>query len=201
LEPQNLSQDFFDVIKDERICPHFHMALQSGSSKILKSMNRKYTAEEFLLMVDKIKESKKEPFLSSDLILGFPGETDNDFEETQNTLKKADFSYIHVFAFSPRPGTKAFSMLPKIPERIRDERVSIVTSMVKNLTVDYANKFIDKVLNVLIERKIDDFFSGKSENYLEVRIKTNLNLLPKEIYQVKVESVNQDGSVNATLVV
>jgi tRNA A37 methylthiotransferase MiaB len=73
--------------------------------------------------------------------------------------------------------------------------------MVKNLTVDYANKFIDKVLNVLIERKIDDFFSGKSENYLEVRIKTNLNLLPKEIYQVKVESVNQDGSVNATLVV
>ena len=201
LEPQNLSQDFFDVIKDERICPHFHMALQSGSSKILKSMNRKYTAEEFLLMVDKIKESKKEPFLSSDLILGFPGETDNDFEETQNTLKKADFSYIHVFAFSPRPGTKAFSMLPKIPERIRDERVSIVTSMVKNLTVDYAKKFIDKVLDVLIERKIDDFFSGKSENYLEVRIKTNLNLLPKEIYQVKVESINQDGSVNATLVV
>ncbi|MBO5289040.1 MAG: tRNA (N(6)-L-threonylcarbamoyladenosine(37)-C(2))-methylthiotransferase MtaB [Spirochaetales bacterium] len=200
LEPQNLTQDFFDVIKDSRICPHFHMALQSGSTKILKAMNRKYTADDFLLMVDKIKSNKENPFLSSDLILGFPGETEEDFIETQETLKKADFSYIHVFAFSPRSGTKAFNMKPKIPERIRDERVNIITSMSKNLTVDYAKGFVGKTLNVLIERKVEDFFLGKSENYLDVKIKTDKKLQQKELYEVRIESVNPDGSVIGCLI-
>lgn len=199
LEPQNMTPDFFDVIKDERICPHFHLALQSGSSKILKAMNRKYTADEFLSIVEKIKSSKSEPFLSSDLILGFPGETDEDFIETQNTLKLVDFSYIHVFAFSPRPGTKAFDMRPKIPERVRDERVHIISSMIKNQTVHYAEKFVGKTLNVLIERNNNGLFSGKSENYLDVKIKTERQLLQKEIYSVKVDDVNSDGSVNGRL--
>ena len=201
LEPQNLTQDFFDVIKNERICPHFHMALQSGSTKILKAMNRKYTTDAFLSIVKKIRSSRENPFLSSDLILGFPGETDEDFIETQNLLKLSDFSYIHVFAFSPRPGTKAFDMKPKVPERIRDERVRLITSMIKNQTVYYAKKFIGKTLNVLIEKNgIDSLFSGKSENYLDVQIKTDQKLLQKEIYQVKIDSVNSDGSVIGSLI-
>lgn len=200
LEPQNLTEDFFEVIKDERICPHFHMALQSGSSKILKAMNRKYSAEEFLLMVEKIKASKNNPFLSSDLILGFPGETDEDFLETQSTLAKAKFSYIHAFAYSPRPGTKAFEMRPKVPERIRDERVKIITSMLKNQTKTYAEAFLGETLDVLIERKVDDLFCGKSENYLDVKIKSDVALLQKNIYKVKIESVNSDGSVVGILV-
>lgn len=200
LEPQNLTQDFFDVIKDQRICPHFHMALQSGSTKILKAMNRKYTTDEFLSIVEKIRSSKENPFLSSDLILGFPGETDEDFIETQNILKLSNFSYIHVFAFSPRPGTKAFEMKPKVPERIRDERVHLITSMIKNQTINYAEKFINKILHVLIENNDGLLFSGKSENYLDVKIKTEQKLLQKEIYQVKINSVNSDGSVNGSLV-
>ena len=200
LEPQNLTQNFFDVIKDERICPHFHLALQSGSTKILKAMNRKYTADDFLSILKKIRSSKENPFLSSDLILGFPGETDEDFIETQNTLKLADFSYIHVFAFSPRSGTKAFDMKPKVPERIRDERVHIISSMIKNQTVNYAEKFIGETLNVLIEKNNDGLFSGKSENYLDVKIKTQHKLLQKEIYRVKIDTVNNDGSVNGSLV-
>lgn len=200
LEPQNLTQNFFDVIKDERICPHFHLALQSGSTKILKAMNRKYTADDFLSILKKIRSSKENPFLSSDLILGFPGETDEDFIETQNTLKLADFSYIHVFAFSPRSGTKAFDMKPKVPERIRDERVHIISSMIKNQTVNYAEKFIGETLNVLIEKNNDGLFSGKSENYLDVKIKTPQKLLQKEIYRVKIDTVNNDGSVNGSLV-
>lgn len=200
LEPQNLTQNFFDVIKDERICPHFHLALQSGSTKILKAMNRKYTADDFLSILKKIRSSKENPFLSSDLILGFPGETDEDFIETQNTLKLADFSYIHVFAFSPRSGTKAFDMKPKVPERIRDERVHIISSMIKNQTVNYAEKFIGETLNVLIEKNNDGLFSGKSENYLDVKIKTQQKLLQKEIYRVKIDTVNNDGSVNGSLV-
>ncbi len=200
LEPQNLTQNFFDVIKDERICPHFHLALQSGSTKILKAMNRKYTADDFLSILKKIRSSKENPFLSSDLILGFPGETDEDFIETQNTLKLADFSYIHVFAFSPRSGTKAFDMKPKIPERIRDERVHIISSMIKNQTVNYAEKFIGETLNVLIEKNNNGLFSGKSENYLDVKIKTQQKLLQKEIYRVKIDTVNNDGSINGSLV-
>lgn len=200
LEPQNLTQNFFDVIKDERICPHFHLALQSGSTKILKAMNRKYTADDFLSILKKIRSSKENPFLSSDLILGFPGETDEDFIETQNTLKLADFSYIHVFAFSPRSGTKAFDMKPKVPERIRDERVHIISSMIKNQTVNYAEKFIGETLNVLIEKNNNGLFSGKSENYLDVKTKTQQKLLQKEIYRVKIDTVNNDGSVNGSLV-
>lgn len=200
LEPQNLTQNFFDVIKNECICPHFHLALQSGSTKILKAMNRKYTADDFLSILKKIRSSKENPFLSSDLILGFPGETDEDFIETQNTLKLADFSYIHVFAFSPRSGTKAFDMKPKVPERIRDERVHIISSMIKNQTVNYAEKFIGETLNVLIEKNNDGLFSGKSENYLDVKIKTQHKLLQKEIYRVKIDTVNNDGSVNGSLV-
>lgn len=200
LEPQNLTQNFFDVIKDERICPHFHLALQSGSTKILKAMNRKYTADDFLSILKKIRSSKENPFLSSDLILGFPGETDEDFIETQNTLKLADFSYIHVFAFSPRSGTKAFDMKPKVPERIRDERVHIISSMIKNQTANYAEKFIGETLNVLIEKNNNGLFSGKSENYLDVKTKTQQKLLQKEIYRVKIDTVNNDGSVNGSLV-
>ncbi|MBQ2125374.1 MAG: hypothetical protein II196_06245, partial [Spirochaetales bacterium] len=140
------------------------------------------------------------PFLSSDLILGFPGETDEDFQETQNTLAKAKFSYIHAFAYSPRQGTKAFEMRPKVPERIRDERVKIITSMLENQTKTYAEDFLGETLDVLIERKVDGFFWGKSENYLDVKIKSDVTLLQKNIYKVKIESVNSDGSVIGTLV-
>ena len=91
-------------------------------------------------------------------------------------------------------------MKPKIPERIRDERVNIITSMSKNLTVDYAKGFVGKTLNVLIERKVEDFFLGKSENYLDVKIKTDEKLQQKELYEVRIESVNPDGSVIGSLI-
>lgn len=195
LEPQNITPEFYKVIQNKRICPHFHIALQSGSDKVLELMNRKYKINDFLFIVHKIRENRVDPFISTDLILGFPGETEKDFADTIQILKKLHFSFIHVFGFSPRKGTKAFRMIPKVPERIRDERVQIIGELNSIFSLEYAKKFLGKVVTVLIEKKDKFFYKGKSENYLDIFISADSHLEKRKIYPVKIIQIKENGMI------
>lgn len=122
LYPESVSEKFISVIKDERVCPFFHLSIQSGSRKIISLMRRVYSPERIENAISLLRQAKDEPFISCDIITGFPGETDEDFALTEKLCLESGFAHIHVFHFSPRPGTEAAAMKPFVPERISRER-------------------------------------------------------------------------------
>ncbi|HOV15872.1 MAG TPA: MiaB/RimO family radical SAM methylthiotransferase, partial [Spirochaetota bacterium] len=193
IEPQYINDEFYDVFKLPNICSFIHIPLQSGSDKILTLMERKYNKEEYFEKITNIRRIKNNPFLSTDLILGFPDENERDFNETLDFIKQIDFSYIHLFGFSPRKGTKAFFMTPKIPERVRDERIKILNEIVKVSNYNYRMIFIGKKIETIIERSKSNFYSGKSDNYIDLKIITDKKLQSKKRYQILFESINEKG--------
>jgi threonylcarbamoyladenosine tRNA methylthiotransferase MtaB len=198
IEPQYVNDEFLNVFSSHNICSHAHIPLQSGSDKILKLMNRKYDLKYFENIIEKTKKIKKGLFLSTDLILGFPDESDSDFNDTLTFVKKTDFSFIHLFGYSPREGTKAFLMKPKIPERIRDERVNIIKNIVEESNLKYRNTFLNKNLETIIERKKGKYYTGKSDNYIDMTIDSTKELLPKKKYNIyfsKIENNTNYGTV------
>lgn len=149
--PQTITERFASVIKDSRVRPHFHMSVQSGSDAILKAMNRSYKREAVLQACRRLKEAKQNPFLACDIITGFPGETEADFEQTLLLMKEAGFVKAHAFPFSPRPGTAAASLTPKIPERIKDERVAALNEYSAAAKIAYINSFVGSVRPAVAE--------------------------------------------------
>lgn len=184
IEPQNFNNRLFDVISDDRVCPHFHVPLQSGTDEILSLMNRKYNTLQFQNIIEELRVLRTDPMISTDLILGFPGETDYLFEKTKEFIKNLDFAFIHLFPFSPRKGTKAFNMTPVIPERIRSERMKEMEMIVQNNKIKYEDKFIDKKVDVVIEHEKGRYYTGKSENYLDIIIHKDRILKKKAITPV-----------------
>lgn len=193
IELPNIDNLFYEVIKKDNVCPHFHIPLQSGSNKILKLMNRKYTIKEYFEKISKIREIKKSPFIATDLIIGFPDEQEEDFLETYNFIKEINFAFIHIFGFSPRKGTKAFDMKPKIPERIRDLRIQKVIELRDKMNLEYRKLFLNNILEVIIEDSLlTTLFSSKSDNYLDILIKNDKYLVSKNLYKVKITEINKD---------
>ncbi len=192
IEPEFITEEFLKIFQDEKICPHLHIPLQSGIDKILKLMNRKYSIDEYMKKIKLIREVRFDPFISTDLILGFPYEEDIDFINIVENIKKINFSFIHLFGFSPRKETKAYNLMPKVPERIKTERLKILKNIVRNNNFNYRKKFINKVLNVIVERKKNDFYTGKSENYIDINITTKIPLIPKKKYKIILNSIEED---------
>ncbi|MCX7040331.1 MAG: tRNA (N(6)-L-threonylcarbamoyladenosine(37)-C(2))-methylthiotransferase MtaB [Spirochaetes bacterium] len=122
LEPEALSQDLAAVLAEPRICPHFHLSVQSGSDAVLSRMKRRYRAEKVREGAALLRAAKGAPFLAADILVGFPGETEEDHAATRRLIEDVRFSALHVFPFSPRPGTAAAQFKPRVPERIRDAR-------------------------------------------------------------------------------
>ena len=139
------------MIEDPRVRPHFHISVQSGSDEILKRMNRSYRRADVLQACRRLKEAKQNPFLACDIITGFPGETQEDFDQTLLLLKEAGFVNAHAFPFSPRPGTAAASFAPKIPERIKDERVAALNEYSARAKIAYINSFAGSVRQAVSE--------------------------------------------------
>lgn len=137
--PQHITEELCCVLKHERVQPSFHLSIQSGSDRILKLMNRPYESSEVYKAVELLRKSKQNPFISCDIIAGFPSESEEDFEQTKEMCSSLHFAWVHAFPFSDRPGTVAFDMKPKIPERIKDERVKWLS----DYSVDEKVKFID----------------------------------------------------------
>ncbi len=149
--PETVTERFAEVIKNPRVRPHFHISVQSGSDEILKRMNRRYTRQTVIQACRRLKEAKQNPFLACDIITGFPGETDDGFAQTLSLLKEAGFVNVHAFPYSPRPGTAAASFAPKIPERVKDQRVAALNEWSAQAKIAYINSFAGTVRPAISE--------------------------------------------------
>ncbi|MBI9108247.1 MAG: tRNA (N(6)-L-threonylcarbamoyladenosine(37)-C(2))-methylthiotransferase MtaB [Spirochaetales bacterium] len=170
LEPETIDSRMAGVIRNEMICSHFHIPVQSGSDRILSLMMRHNNRDRIIRAVDALRSAKDDPFMAADVIAGFPGETDEDFEQTRSLLSECDFTHLHVFPFSARPGTAAFDMKHKVPERIAAERTKILRQLSEENFARYKRRQTGRVVEVLIEEERDGFQVGTSGNYLKSAI-------------------------------
>ena len=171
IEITELNDDFLKVLeKYPVIVSHLHIPLQAGSDTILKAMNRKYLTDYFYNKIEVIRKIRPDISITTDIIVGFPGESDELFEETLEFVKKIKFSKIHVFPYSRRKGTKADLMDNQIPDDIKKERVKRLIDLGKELEIEYLDSFIGKVVPVLIEKKEDNYSIGHTDNYLNVLV-------------------------------
>jgi len=181
LEPTIFTDEFLlKLAKVEKICIHFHVSLQSGCDEILNRMNRKYTVGEYRHIVEKIRNAFPNVAITTDIIVGFPGETDDSFKDTYDFVNEMQFSEIHVFKFSPRKGTKAAEFEYQINSDIMNKRSKELIELGKTLQKDYIVKQMDKVENVLIEAKSKDIegcLEGLTANYLNVIISGDEELI------------------------
>lgn len=183
IEITQINEKFINELKNNnKICDHIHIPLQSGSDSILKLMNRKYDLKYFFDKIDMIRSVRPDISITTDVIVGFPGETEEMFLETMETCKKINFSKIHAFPYSERKGTKASMMDGKVPESVKHERVKKLLELSDSLEKSYYDKFKGKKLDVLIE-EVNEFGSkGHTSNYLMVH--TNEKLQKGEIYNL-----------------
>ena len=157
--------------KDHRIARHFHIPLQSGCDTVLKRMNRPYTTKEFLERIEYIRKEIPGISISTDLIVGFPGETDEEFKKTCDFLKECEFSFLHIFPYSLRSGTKAASMEHQIDPKIKKNRAAICAEINEELYDKYKESYLDKEVTVLFEKDEDGYTFGHSSEYLPVLVK------------------------------
>jgi threonylcarbamoyladenosine tRNA methylthiotransferase MtaB len=172
LEPEGIGDKLADLFTNPRLCPHLHLCLQSGSEKILSKMKRVYNLSEYLKIIDSLRSKQPELNLTTDIIVGFPGETDKDFQQTCKVVKDIGFSHIHTFKFSFRKGTYAGQMPEQIPEKIKHERSEKIREISNLNKFNYRKSFINKTQRVLIERITPEGLAkGYGEHYVPVKFK------------------------------
>ena len=138
----------------EKMCPHFHLSLQSGCNATLKRMNRRYTAEEYFEKCELLRKYFDYPALTTDVIVGFPGETEEEFEESRAFVEKVNFYETHIFKYSRREGTKAAIMENQVPEQIKTKRSNVLLELDEKKRKEYEEKFIGKTVEVLMKKKL-----------------------------------------------
>ena len=179
------------TLKLKDFAPHFHLSLQSGSTKVLKDMNRHYDREEFIASIEKVRSVYPTCAVTTDIIVGFPTETEEDFLDTLDLCDRVNFADIHCFIYSPREGTKAYNM-PRIDKTVCEERMQRLLAVKKRCKENFVNSLIGKTLSVLVEEKRDGYYEGYSENYVRCYFKgENLEGFKK----VVVLSVFKDGAL------
>ncbi len=192
LEPNILTkEDILNLKENEKFCPHFHFSLQSGSDNILKNMNRHYNKELYLKTIEFIRKVFNNPAITTDIIVGFPGETEKDFKESLDFIEKIKFSKVHIFPYSKREGTKAATMPNQIPEKEKKLRFKIMNEVAKKTNKEFLKSQQGKKLNVLFETEKEKIFSGYSKNYARVQVFSNHNLSGK-IKNVKINEVEKN---------
>ena len=190
LEPTLITVEFLDRLsKLEKICDHFHLSLQSGCDETLKRMNRRYTTKEFEEGVELIRKYYKNVALTTDIIVGFPGETDEEFNKTYEFLKKINFYQMHIFKYSPRKGTKAAVMPNQIDGNIKEQRSTKLIELSHNNEIKYNEKEVGKELEVLWEEKEGDYIKGHTKNYKVVKIP--YKNIENTISKAKIEKVEK----------
>jgi threonylcarbamoyladenosine tRNA methylthiotransferase MtaB len=197
LEPETLTEKMCQVLAHERICPHFHLSVQSGSDRILKTMRRHYTSETIRTAVEQLRMVKDDPFIAADIIAGFPGETEEDLEESMKIITELNFARAHVFPFSPRPGTEAFSMASRVPERVTAQRARKLRDASKKSYEAYVKRSIGKRVDILLEQQGDDgLWLGFSESYIRFSVK-NIDepVQSGEMIKCRIESLSEGSGM------
>jgi len=196
LEPTIINEKFLERLsKLDKICHHFHLSLQSGCDETLKRMNRKYSTEEFKKVVNLLRKEYADVILTTDIIVGFPGETEEEFNKTYEFLKEISFYKMHVFKYSRRKGTKADSMENQILPQVQEERSKKILELSNDNQKMYNNKYIGKTVEVLFEEKEKECVKGHTKNYIMVSAKVddikkyNNQILKVEIFDNTVEEL------------
>ncbi|HRU32727.1 MAG TPA: tRNA (N(6)-L-threonylcarbamoyladenosine(37)-C(2))-methylthiotransferase MtaB [bacterium] len=191
LEPQEVNRDIIDLFKDvSNLCPHIHLVAQSGSNKVLRDMKRKYTREEFLSIIDDFRSVMKNIEFTTDIIVGFPTEEEEDFRDTISLIEEVGFVKVHIFPFSPRPGTEAFDLTP-LDKKIVKEREELLKAVSLETAFNKLNKLVGNYVEILVERYSDGMAAGLTPNYVRVYLNTIEPLKPGEIIKVKVNGVEK----------
>ena len=192
IEPTIITEEFLKrLTKLDKICNHFHLSLQSGCDETLKRMNRRYSIEEFENCTKLLRNEYKDVALTTDVIVGFPGETDEEFNKTYNFLSKIKFYQMHVFKYSPRKGTKAAEMDNQILPNIKEERSRALIELSRKNEKEFMEKFIGKQVEVLFEQKEGEYIIGHTTNYLKVAANYE-KLLENTIQNVEIKSVDKE---------
>ncbi len=192
LEPRLITEDFVsELTKISKLCNHFHLSLQSGCDRTLERMNRKYSTDDFFIITEILRKSIKEVALTTDVIVGFPGETEEEFEETYNFLKKINFSKMHVFKYSKRKGTPAATMPNQVLEEIKEKRSQILIKMSEENEKKFAEKYIGKKINVLFENNQE----GHTTNYIKVVSEEEHNDYINKIIEVVAKRYEEEAII------
>ena len=195
IEPNLLSNEIIEFCaKSKKIMPHFHIPLQSGSSRILKLMRRKYQTSLYKERIEHIKSLIPDACIGADIIVGFPSETDVDFQKSYDFIESLNISYLHVFSYSERQNTKAIKIKNKVSKTKKAERSLAMRELSKELKLSFEKSFVGSTREVLFEYQIDNQWFGHSDNYLPVRVNTKENL------KNSIENVNIVNSVKNYLV-
>jgi len=194
LEPHLLPSGLIDLMSNCRlICAHLHLPLQSGDPEILQRMGRKYSPHQYRRLVEHIKKMIPSVAITTDVMVGFPGETQRQFLNTYHFVREIGFSRLHIFRFSPRIETRAYSMQPRVEEKVKKERSDHLRELGKNLAQNFASRFLGESLRVLVEEKVDSktgWFSGYTDNYIRASFKGE-NELKNKLVMVRLVNANQ----------
>jgi threonylcarbamoyladenosine tRNA methylthiotransferase MtaB len=192
LQPQEVTPELVDLWRNPRLCPHFHLSLQSGNRGVLERMNRCYTPREYEAAVGRIRDIVHGAALTTDIIAGFPGETETEFAESLAFCRQMAFARIHVFPFSPRPGTKAASMSGQISEPIKSERSRQMRALAGESSRAFHNLFLNTESEVLWEQAAAGIWSGYTPNYIRVYAGSVSNLI-NQLKRVRLTGLYRDG--------
>lgn len=203
LNPPEITDEMLEFLKtSKKFCPHFHLSLQSANDKTLRSMNRFYKTEDYLKLIEKINETFENPFLGSDVIAGFAGETEEDFEVTRKNLLSSGLTQIHTFPYSKRKGTIGAEMENQVPDDVKNSRATIIKEISKEKLNNFIEKNIGKTLEVLIEKHPDKHsqnLKGMTRNYLTVQIPSDRTDLFNTLQMVKLVKF-ENGKIYGELV-
>ncbi len=198
LGPKDISDELINLIASSpKICNHLHISLQSGSDRILRSMKRSYRMNNVYKLMDKLSGRIPDIGIGADLIAGFPGETDQEFEETMGVVKGLPFSYLHVFNFSRRKNTAAYDLSDQVPNRARKQRVFVLKELAREKSKKFKERFLGKDLNVLIEQNRDPetgYLKGYTGNYMSVHIDGSDDLI-NQIIPVRLSRIENEKPI------
>ncbi|OWZ83121.1 tRNA (N(6)-L-threonylcarbamoyladenosine(37)-C(2))-methylthiotransferase MtaB [Natranaerobius trueperi] len=192
-EPQEITPELIDLVTESsKVCSHLHIPLQNGDDEILSKMNRSYTTDDYYNLITDIKKKNPLIALSTDVMVGFPGEKEYHFENTKDFLDKVGFSSLHVFQYSPRKYTKAAKLNEQVQNKVKKQRSDSLIKISKQLSKRYQRNFVGEVVDVLVERVERDYSEGLSGNYLNVKFPTTNNISEREFIKVLIDCVDDD---------
>jgi len=192
LQPHEISPEFIRLWREPRLCRHFHLSLQSGSDGILERMGRHYSADDFEQTVALIRSVVPDAAITTDVIVGFPGETEDESQESYNFCKKLSFVRIHVFPYSSRPATAAAQMPGQVRAQVKKSRSQKMLALAEESACDFRQQFLGRTMPILWEQKSNGLWSGLSDNYIKVYIRSNDDLT-NELLPVKLVKLYKDG--------
>ena len=203
IEPNEISDDLLHLFnRHENLCPHLHIPLQSGDDKILRAMKRRYDTSFYRSLIEKTSGAVADIAIGIDVMVGFPGEGENEFSHTLKLLEDIPVAYLHVFPYSERPGTAALDIHPKVPEKIKKERAAILRELSAKKRETFSRRFLGKTLPVLVEQSRDKKtarYKGFSHNYLPVLLDKHPASLVNTVVNVMIEQV-QEGKLTGRIV-